>query len=202
MFLGLMGKASGVAINNSATDSSSSVSLSTGTVSVDSASLAIVKQVWTSNYGTCLASSDSDATCGSVTTTTVATGTQVVFMIFVRNTTGISVSDVRIQDLLAVGAGEYSYVTSSLYYSTTPPADTATSAQIMTATKPAGSGGAGTAESDAIDTGAGNYASRAASQPTAATDRITVGAVAAQPNATLSIAANKTFAVLFKATKN
>jgi len=174
---------------NQATDpGGGGVSLTaSGLVTVNSSALQLVKQVWTT-AGACLASMPADATCNSsATTVTVAAGTQLKFVIFVKNNTVLALSDVRFQDALDISGTGFTYVASSLKYDATQ-ADTATSAQIYTAVT------AGTPETDAVDTGAGNYASYSAGN-------ITVGAVATQINATLSVAANKTFALEFQATK-
>jgi hypothetical protein len=73
-----------------------------GAVTVNSAALQLVKQVWTT-AGACLASSPADATCnGSATTATVAAGTPLKFVIFVKNTTALALSDVRFQDALDI----------------------------------------------------------------------------------------------------
>ncbi len=159
-----------------------------GAVTVNSTALQLVKQVWTA-AGACLASSPSDGTCnGGATTVTVAAGTALKFVIFVKNSTTLALNDVRFQDTLDITATGFTYITNSIKYNASQ-LDTATSAQIYTAVD------AGTAETDAVDTGAGNYASITGGSV------LTVGAVVGQVNATLSVAANRTFAIEFQATK-
>jgi hypothetical protein len=159
-----------------------------GAVTVNSTALQLVKQVWTA-AGACLASSPSDATCnGGATSVTVAAGTALKFVIFVKNSTTLALSDVRFQDTLDITATGFNYVTNSIKYNASQ-LDTATSAQIYTAVD------AGTPETDAVDAGAGNYASVTGGSV------LTVGAVVGQVNATLNVAANRTFAIEFQATK-
>jgi uncharacterized repeat protein (TIGR01451 family) len=160
-----------------------------GAVTVNSTALQLVKQVWTT-AGACLASSPADAACnGSATTVTVAAGTQLKFVIFVRNATTLALSDVRFQDTLDITPTGFTYVAGTLKYDGNQ-LDTATLAQIYAAVD------AGTVETDAVDAGAGNYASITGGS------NITAGAVVGQVNATLSVAANRTFALEFQARKN
>lgn len=181
------------AATNQATDpGGGSISLtSSGLVTVNSSALQLVKQVW-STTGTCLASSPTDTTCnGGTTTATVAAGTQLKFVIFVKNNTAFALSDVRFQDVLDTSGTGFTYVATSMKHDAIL-ADTATSAQIYTQVDTSG-----TAETDAVDTGAGNYASITG----APLGNLTVGAVVGQVNATLSVAANKTFALEFQVIK-
>jgi hypothetical protein len=180
-----------MAATNQATDpGGGGVTLSaSGAVTVNSAALQLVKQVWTT-AGACLASSPADATCnGSATTATVAAGTPLKFVIFVKNTTALALSDVRFRDVLDITATGFTYVAGTLKYDGNQ-LDTATSLQIYTAVD------AGTVETDAVDVAAGNYASITGGS------NLTVGAVVGQVNAALSVAANRTFALEFQARKN
>jgi len=166
---------------------------SSGTVTVNSAALQLVKQVWTAPSGTatgsCLASTPTDASCnGGATTIIVAAGTPLKFVIFVKNTTAFALNDVRIQDPLDISATGFTYSTGSLRHDLNA-ADTATSAQIYTSIENTGVG-----ETDAVDTTGVNFASYV-------TGNITVGQVVGQVNAALSVPANKTFALEFLATK-
>lgn len=179
-----------MAATNQATDpGGGGVTLTaSGIVTVNSTALQLVKQVW-NMAGACLASSPADATCNSsATTITVQVNTQLKFVIFVKNASALALSDVRFQDVLDVSGTGFTYVAGSLKYDASQ-ADTATSAQIYTAVD------AGTAETDAVDTAAGHYASVTGGS------NITVGAVVGQVNAALSVANNKTFALEFQAIK-
>ncbi|OGT20157.1 MAG: hypothetical protein A2V90_05505 [Gammaproteobacteria bacterium RBG_16_57_12] len=168
-----------------------------GTVEVLASALQLVKQVWIG--GTCMASIPADAACnGSAITVTVPSGTALKFMIFVKNNTAIAISDVRFQDAIddtAGAAGGFTPTAASLKYDMSQNGS-ATAANIYTAVI------AGTAETDAVDAGAGNYASILNTGGTAALDNLTVGAVPGQVNATLNVNANTTFAIVFDAVKN
>ena len=180
-----------MAATNQATDpGGGGVTLAaSGAVTVNSTALQLVKQVWTT-AGACLASMPLDATCnGGAISATVAAGTQLKFVIFVKNTTALALSDVRFQDALDITPTGFTYVAGSLKYSGTQ-LDTATLAQIYAAVD------GGTVETDTVDAGAGNYASITGGS------NITVGAVVGQVNATLGVAANRTFALEFQARKN
>src|SRR5512136_857659 len=123
-----------MAATNQATDpGGGGVTLTaSGTVTVTSAAMQLVKQVW-SSAGACLASSPADATCNaSATTVTVAAGTPVKFIIFVRNTTDLALSDIRIQDVIDVSATGFTYTAASMKHDTAQ-LDTATLAQIYAA---------------------------------------------------------------------
>jgi hypothetical protein len=180
-----------MAATNQATDpGGGGVALTaSGAVTVNSTALQLVKQVWTT-AGACLASSPADAACnGSATTVTVPVNTQLKFVIFVKNATNLALSDVRFQDVLDVTATGFTYVAGTLKYDGNQ-LDTATSAQIYTAVD------GGTLETDAVDTAAGRYASIVGGS------NLTVGAVAGQANAALTVNANRTFALEFQARKN
>jgi uncharacterized repeat protein (TIGR01451 family) len=196
IILGLMaifsaGGTVAMAATNQATDpGGGGVALTaSGNVTINSAALQLIKQVWTT-AGACLASSPADASCNSsATSVTVATNTQLKFVIFVKNATDVSLSDVRFQDVLDTTATGFTYVANSLKYDESQ-LDTATSAQIFTAVDTAG-----TAETDAVDVTAGHYASIAGG------NNITVGAVVGQVNASLNVNARRTFTLEFQATK-
>ena len=86
------------ATNTAVDEGTGGISLSTsGPVDVTSTQLGLVKSVFTT-AGVCIASSDSDAACGGVTTAAVLTGTELVFVIYVNNTTAINATDVRFED--------------------------------------------------------------------------------------------------------
>jgi uncharacterized repeat protein (TIGR01451 family) len=178
------------AINQATDPGGGGVALTaSGAVTVNSAALQLVKQVWTT-AGVCLASAPADPACnGSATTVIVPVNTQLKFVIFVKNTTNLALNDVRFQDVLDVSATGFTYVAGTLKYDGNQ-LDTATSGQIYTAVD------AGTPETDAVDAGAGRYASIVGGS------NLTVGAVAGQANAALSVAANRAFALEFQARKN
>jgi hypothetical protein len=166
-----------------------------GAVTVNSTALQLVKQVWTggTTTGSCLASTPADAACnGGATTITVAAGTPLKFVIFVKNPTLFALNDVRIADVLDTSATGFTYTATSMKHDLAQ-ADTATSAQIYTSVDTAG-----VAETDGVEATGVNYASIVAG---AGTSNITIGAVAGQVNAALSVPANKTFALEFQATK-
>jgi hypothetical protein len=144
--------------------------------------LAIVKQAWLENGGAPLSSP-----------LTAPAGSTIVFLISVRNTTAITVTDVRINDSLDETA--FQFVPGSLVrtVAAAPPADTATDLAVFTATAP----GTGTNLSDSVD---GDAASALNTGGLPDADRITVGAVAGQANGSLTIAGHTTFAVRFRVT--
>lgn len=186
----LVGVTPAWAATNQATDpGGGSITLTaSGTVTVNSSALQLVKQVW-STGGACLASSPADATCnGSATTVTVAAGTPLKFVIFVKNSTAFALTDVRFQDVLDTSGTGFTYVGSSMKYDVTL-ADTATSAQIYTALQ-----ASVLTQTDAVGA-PDDYASIVGGN-------LTVGAVVGQVNVVLPVAANKTFAFQFQTTKN
>jgi hypothetical protein len=150
-----------------------------GNVTVASVNLSIVKQVWEPNGSAPLSSPVS-----------APAGAPVVFLIYVKNTAAIPVTDIRINDLLDQTG--FDYVSGSLVrtLAASPPADTATDTQIFDATAP----GTGTALSDVVDGDAGSALDTGA--PTGV-DRISIGAVAGQANGSLTINAHTTFALRF-----
>ena len=158
--------------------------------------LALVKQVWDSAGVNCLASIPADSTCNSsATSVTVATGTALKVMIYIRNTGSGSVSDVRFQDLLDDSATGFTYTANSITRTPndgTAPADTATNAVILAA--------ATTAQTDAVGA-PDDFASITDSNANGKLDKLTVGAVTGQANQSLTFQANKTFAIVFSVTK-
>lgn len=185
------------AATNQATDpGGGGVSLTnSGNVTVNSAALQLVKQVYDS-ANNCMASIPADATCnGSATSVTVPANTTLKFLIYVKNTTDVALSNVRFQDLLDDTATGFSYIVGSIFRTAndgTAPADNATNAVILAAVT--------VAETDAVG-GPDGFASITDSNAGNGLDKLTVGAVAGQANLSLSFQAHKTFAVLFQATK-
>lgn len=189
--------AAAMAATNQATDpGGGGVGLTnSGNVTINSAALQIVKQVYDS-ANNCLASIPADATCnGSATSVTVPANTTLRFLIYVKNTTDVALSDVRMQDLLDDTATGFSYVANSIRRTPndgTAPADTATNATILAATA--------TVQTDAVGA-PDDFVSITDSNAGNGLDKLTVGAVVGQVNTSLSFQARKTFAVLFQATK-
>ncbi len=67
-------------------------------LTITSTQLQLVKVVYNTS-GTCLTSSDSDAACnGGATSVSVPTGTELVFVIYVPNSTAVTANDIRFQD--------------------------------------------------------------------------------------------------------
>ena len=86
---------------------STPLSNTTTSVTVTSTQLGLVKVVYDTS-GNCLASSDADGACNSGTTSvSVPTGTELVFAIYVPNTTAISAPDIRFQDNIDDVATDY-----------------------------------------------------------------------------------------------
>jgi hypothetical protein len=170
---------SGDKITGTATDGLNNTSEFGPNMLVSPLTLAIVKQAWDLN-GT-----------APLTSLTAPVGSTIVFLIYVKNTLAIPVTDVRINDLLDQTG--FDYVTGSLVrtLAASPPADTATDKQIFDATDP----GTGTALSDAVD---GDVGSALDTGVPAGVDRITIGAVTGQANGSLTINAHTAFALRFK----
>src|SRR6266704_886011 len=195
----VLGTAGIYAAVNQATDpGGGGVSLTnSGNVTVTSATLQLVKQVWDSAGSNCLASIPADATCNSsATSITVPTGTTLKFLIYVKNTSDVALSDVRLQDLLDDSATGFTYTASSIKRTPndgTAPADTATNATIQAA--------ATTAQTDAVGA-PDDFASITDSNANGKLDKLTVGAVTGQANQGLTFQGNKTFAIVFSVTKN
>jgi hypothetical protein len=197
LIVSLWGSMVMAAVNQATDPGGGGVTLTaSGNVTVNSSALQLVKQVWTT-AGACLASMPADAACnGSATLIVVPSNTQLKFVIFVKNSTGLALTDVRFQDLLDITAVTgFTYVAGTLRHDVNNAAvpDTATSAQIYAAVD------AGTADTDAVDTGGTNYSSVTSAGNTAT---ITVGAVTGQVNQTVTINANRVFALEFQARKN
>ncbi len=179
---------------NQATDpGGGGVSLaSSGLVTVNSSgsALQLVKQVYDAS-GNCLASQPADATCNaSATSVSVPVGIGLKFLIFVKNTTDVALTDVRFQDVLDTTATGFTYTAGSIKRTAndgTAPADTATAAQIYTAAN------GGTAQTDALGA-PDDYASFVGST-------LTAGAVTGQANVSLGFPAHKSFGVIFTVTK-
>jgi len=171
---------SGDKITGTATDGSNNTSEFGPNMLVSPLSLPIVKQAWELN-GTAPLGSPVNAPAGST----------IVFLIYVKNTTAIPVTDIRINDLLDQTG--FDYVSGSLVrtLAASPPADTATDKQIFDATAPA----IGTALSDILD---GDVGSALDTGAPAGVDRITIGAVTGQANGSLTINAHTTFALRFR----
>jgi uncharacterized repeat protein (TIGR01451 family) len=142
--------------------------------------LAIVKQTWELNGAAPLGSP-----------VTAPAGATVAFLIYVKNTSAIMVTDIRINDLLDQTG--FDYVAGSLVrtLAASPPSDVATDKEIFDATAPA----AGTALTDAVS-GADVGSAQDTGAPVGV-DRITIGAVTGQANAALNINAHTTFAIRF-----
>ncbi len=182
---------------NQATDpGGGSVSLTgSGNVTVSTTALQLTKQVWVG--GTCYASQPAQAACNSsATTVTVPVNTTVKFMIYVQNASDVALTDVRFQDILDDSATGFTYQTGTIK-SDASQSGSETAANIYTAVI------AGSVESDAVDTGGTDYVSitDANVEGGGKLEKLTVGAVATQTNDTLSIAKNKTFAIIFDAIK-
>ncbi|MDH3975097.1 MAG: hypothetical protein OEV42_12525 [Deltaproteobacteria bacterium] len=144
--------------------------------------LIIVKQVWETTGSAPLPSP-----------ATVPTGSTLVFLIYVKNTFPVDVTDVRVSDVLDETA--FLYIAGSLSRTSIllPPTDLATDLQIFTATDPAGSGQTLT---DAVSVA--DAASAIDTGGLADIDNITIGAVVGQVNQTLGITSHTTFALRFR----
>lgn len=160
------------------------------TVNATASALQLVKQVYDTS-GNCLASQPADATCNSsATSITVPVGMSLKFLVFVKNTSDIALTDIRFQDVLDTSATGFTYVAASIKRTAndgTAPADTATAAQIYTAAN------GGTAQTDALGA-PDDLASFVGST-------LTVGAVTGQANQSLGFPAHKSFGVIFTVTK-
>src|SRR5438034_1436300 len=199
LMMWVVGPASVYAAVNQVTDpGGGGVSLTnSGNVTVTSATLQLMKQVWDLAGSNCLASIPADATCNSsATSITVPAGTALKFLIYVKNTSDISLSDVRFQDLLDDSATGFTYTASSIKRTPndgTAPADTATNATILAA--------ATTAQTDAVGA-PDDFASITDSNANAKLDKLTMGAVTGQANQSVRFLAHKTFGILFTVTRN
>lgn len=96
------------ATNNAVDEGTGGISLtSSGDVTVTSTQLGLVKAVFDTS-GNCLASQPADGSCnGGATSAAVLTGTELVFVIYVDNTTSINAANVRFQDSIDDVAADY-----------------------------------------------------------------------------------------------
>jgi photosystem II stability/assembly factor-like uncharacterized protein len=145
-------------------------------------SLSIVKQIW-----------EVGGTAPLASPITLPQNGRYVFLIYVKNTTAGSVSDIRISDVLDDAA--FQYIAGTLHRDDGSLSDAATDLAIFNATKPPGRGGPGISMSDAVD---GDIASAQDTGGPADVDSITIGTVPAQSNGTLNISGNTTFAIRFE----
>lgn len=194
IFMTVMGPTAVYAATNSAANvaGGSNTLTASGNVTVTAATLQLVKQVWTI-AGACLASSPADATCNaSATTTTVPSGTTLKFLIFVKNTTDLSITDTRFSDALDVSGAGFTYVAGQIRrtQTATPPTDAFTALQIFNDAN----GGTGLPQTDALSNA--DFAAFVSPNLTVGGDNT------AGQNATLAIAAHTSFGVIFQATKN
>lgn len=161
-----------------------------GVVTVNSSALLLVKQVY-DNAGLCLASSPADATCnGGATSVTVAAGSTLKFLIFIKNTSDVAVADVRFTDLLDTSATGFTYSAGSIKRTAndgTAPADSASAAVIYAAAN------AGTVQTDLLGA-PDDLASFVGST-------LAVGAVTGQVNQSLGFFAHKSLGVVFTVVK-
>lgn len=161
-----------------------------GAVTVTSTNLLLVKQVY-DNTGNCLASSPSDASCnGGATSVAVAAGTTLKFLIFVKNTSDVALSDVRFTDVLDTSATGFTYTAGSIKRSPndgTAPADTTTAGNIFTLAN------GGTVQTDVLG-GPDDFASYVGST-------LAVGAVTGQASQSLGFPAHKSFGIVFTVIK-
>jgi len=163
-----------------------------GAVTVTSSSLQLVKQVWNGAGTTCLASQPADATCNSsATSVTVPAGSSVQFMIFVKNTSDVALTDVRFQDVVDTTGTGFTYTADSIKRTpvdATAPNDTDNATTIHTAAN------GGTVQTDAVGA-PDDYASFVGST-------LTVGAVSGQANQSLGFPAHRSIGIVFTASKN
>ncbi len=198
LFTLLMGAATVWSATNSATNvgGGSHTLTASGNVTVTSTTLQLVKQVWVSVSGswTCKASAPADASCNSsATTVNVPAGTVVKFLMFVKNSTDITLSDIRFEDLVDEAA--FTYVATSMKRTQTggsEPLSTDTAAVIFA------NADAGTALTDAQ----ANADEGAMDTTTTPNDTLTIGGSGAVgQNKTLSVTNGKSFGVVFQVTK-
>ncbi len=193
IFMTAMGPAAAYAAINSVNNvaGGSNTLTGSGNVTVNAAALQLVKQVYTTG-GSCLASAPADPACNSsATTATVPSGTTIKFLIFVKNTADIILTDIRFNDVLDTSGTGFTYVAASIRRTetATPPADTAAAATIFGDAN----GVSGIALTDALDT---DVAGSSAGTISAG------GPGGAGNNAALAINAHQSFGIIFQATKN
>lgn len=163
-----------------------------GAVTVNSSSLQLVKQVWNGAGTSCLASQPADATCNSsATSVTVPAGSSVQFMIFVKNTSDVALTDVRFQDVLDTTGTGFTYTAGSIKRTpvdATAPDDTDNATTIHTAAN------GGTVQTDGVGA-PDDYVSYSGGT-------LTVGAVVGQANQSLGFPAHKSIGIIFTVRKN
>jgi len=197
---------------NEAVDSGSTITLTgSGQVEVTVANTPkLVKQIYDMS-GTCLASSDTSGgadSCGTPSTATIAvpSGTQLQFLIYIRNESDVQLSDVRFVDNiddLVDADGAFVYAGPDLV-KTTPigslPAFDALASAIYTSASDLSA----TGQSDISDTGTEDYVTlvNEGDGGLPNLDYMTVGDVGGvSQNLKLNIPARKTFGVLIPVTK-
>lgn len=150
------------------------------TLTINSVALQVIKKAFVDdNTGTEILS-------GS----TVAAGTIVKFMIYVDNSAGTTVNDIRLDDLL--NETSFTYQAGSLKWNS---ATTNTGAAVATVFTDANTGVALSDTISGTDVGSADVTQTP-------NDRVTFGAHSAQANATLNIPAGKIAAFLFRARVN
>lgn len=211
ILLALFSSTQAMAATNDAVDGGSpSLSLvPSGLVTVNASAITLIKQVY-DMAGNCLASdvNAAGADACAATSVTVASGTPMQFLLYIRNTTAFQLNDVRFIDDIDDTAGALGGFTYSPAgpgdISITPlggTLDTALASDIYT---DATTAGGGTLQTDVLGA-PDDYVSVTNQGGQANLDYVTVGAVAApiaQANQVLNIPANSTFAVLIPVTKN
>lgn len=190
------------ATNQAIDQGSGGVTLSnSGTVTITSSQLTLVKSVFNTS-GTCLASSDADATCNSgATSVSVPTGTELVFVIYLSNSTAIAANDIRFQDNIDDAAADYfefqtnKFAASQGIMWATRAATGSTKANIWTALT------TGTAATNAFDgsTGANEYCGI---DTGVSPDQMICGGNTVSPNNdAVNVTADQVFAVKFHVIK-
>jgi uncharacterized repeat protein (TIGR01451 family) len=169
-----------------------------GNVTITSATLSLVKAVYTTG-GSCLATDNADATCnGGATAVSVPAGTQLDFVIYVKNTSAITATNVRFRDLIrdvTAGADYFTYSVGTIQYDNSQDAATSTLADIYTAVS------SGTAQTDAFD-GSTQVDEFCAIDTTVSPDNLLCGGDASSPdNDQIDLIADRTFAIIFRVTK-
>ena len=159
-------------------------------------SLQLVKQVWTEDGLTCLASIPADSNCNSsAISTVVPSNSNVTFLIFIRNVMPVSIADLRFQDL--IDDTQFTYQAGTMFRSAndgSAPSDTASLSSIMSATS--------IVQTDAYDGDSQVDEFSGVNAGVSPDDLQVGGAGGVGQNDILSVPANKTFAVKFKAIKN
>ncbi len=170
------------ALNTAVNDPAGSFVLQ-DSVAVDitpTAALQLMKGVY--NGATCIAASDSDAACGNVAAANAPSGTELTFVIYIANTSSLTLNDIRVTDTLDAA---FTYVPGSLSYGS-----------VTAAASWANAYGA------AITSG-GSDAAAAGDPVSAAAPIVSVGGDGtALQNDTVNIAPGDLFAIAFNATVN